>query len=89
MVTMTMEIINTITELLNMNIIQLIDLIIIFKNFVQKFKVPILEELPYEQEFDNKIGVIDLETYTINIDKIFYYYYKQRVYAGSWRVGEG
>ena len=31
---------------------------------------PILEELPYEQEFDNKIGVIDLETYTINIDKI-------------------
>jgi hypothetical protein len=83
MVTMTMEIINTITELLNMNIIQLIDLIIIFKNFVQKFKVPILEELPYEQEFDNKIGVIDLETYTINIDKIFYYYYKQRVYAGS------
>lgn len=48
--------------------------------------MPILEELENEQGFDNKIGVIDLETYTIEIDKNNYY--KQSVYAGGLIVGE-
>lgn len=73
------KIIKTSKELLN--IIQPMELIIIFKNFVQDFKVPTLEELPHEQVFDNKLGVIDLETYTIDIDKDNYY--KQNVYAGG------
>ena len=64
-----------------LNIIQPIELNITFKNFVQDFKVPTLEELPHEQGFDNKIGVIDLETYGIEIDKNNYY--KQSVYAGG------
>jgi hypothetical protein len=71
------NIINTSTELLN--IIQPIESISIFHNFVQNFKVPTLEELPHEQGFDNKIGVIDLETYTIDKTN----FYKQSVYAGG------
>jgi len=76
--------INTSKEWLNF--IQPLESIIIFQNFVQNFKVPTLEELPHEQGFDNKIGVIDLETYTIDIDKNNYY--KQSVYAGGLRVGD-
>jgi hypothetical protein len=71
------NIINTSKELLN--IIQPIESICIFQNFVQNFKVPTLEELPHEQGFDNKIGVIDLETYTIDTTNL----YKQSVYAGG------
>jgi len=59
--------INTSKELLI--VIQPIESIILFKNLVQNFKVPTLEELPHEKRFDNKIGVIDLETYTMDIDK--------------------
>ena len=40
--------------------------------------MPTLEELPHAQGLDNKIGVIDLETYTIDIDKNYYY---KSVYA--------
>jgi len=61
------KIINTKEDLLN--IIQPIETIITFKNFVQSFKVPTLEELPHEQEFDNKIGVLDLETCTRDINE--------------------
>jgi len=43
--------------------------------------VPTLEELPHEKRFDNKIGVIDLETYTMDIDKNNYN--KKSVYAGG------
>lgn len=46
--------------------------------------MPTLEELPHEKRFDNKIGVIDLETYTMDIDKNNYN--KKSVYAGGWRV---
>lgn len=41
-----------------------------------------MEQLPHEQSFDNKIGVIDLETYTIENSG------KQAVYAGGWAVGQ-
>lgn len=48
--------------------------------------MPTLEELPHVQVFDNKIGVIDLETYTMEIDTNNYN--KQSIYAGGWRVGD-
>jgi hypothetical protein len=71
--------INTNKKLLNL--IQPIKSINIFSNFVQNFKVPCLEELPREQIFDNKIGVLDLETYTMDTDQNNYF--KQSVYAGG------
>lgn len=47
------------------NIIRPLQSILIFNYFEQEIKLDIMEQLPHEQGFDNKIGVIDLETYTI------------------------
>jgi hypothetical protein len=44
--------------------------------------VPTLEELPHEQSLDNRIGVLDLETHSIDIDKDNTYN-RQKVYAGG------
>jgi hypothetical protein len=70
----------------------------IFNNFRQEFKLKTMEELPHEQEYNNKIGVIDLETYPFEKSKNQIYSElaegrcnnsgKQRVYAGGWRVGD-
>lgn len=79
-------------------IIRPIDSIFIFKNFEQDFKLDIMEELPHEQMFNNKIGVIDLETcpeksevITNEVDEVGNKIYNnngsQKVYAGGWSVG--
>jgi len=88
--------INNIKDLFK--IIRPIESIFIYKNFEQDFKLDILEELPHEQMFNNKIGVIDLETcpeksevISTEVDeegnKIYNNNGSQKVYAGGWRVG--
>jgi len=78
-------------------VIRPMESISIFNNFVQKFKLDCMEEIAHDQCFDNKIGVIDLETYPIDKcnDELTLDNYNEPnnsgthgVYAGGWRVDD-